>query len=489
MQIRKNANPQNVIINENYSKRKITEFELAECAIKKFSVVFSIISRMSDTSKKLQEWLDKYLNFEKLPQKNIFWLDTMEYLCAKFNHPEIFAPAIHVAGSKGKGSVSAMISSILDATGRNAGLYTSPHILDFFERITSSHRFFDENVYKNAADELISGIESIDRNDLPGKRPLTWFELVTLYAMLCFREEKVDYSVYEVGLGGRLDATNVVTPKVSVITPIELEHTEFLGDTVEKIAFEKGGIIKKNVPAVIAKQSESVKDVFRKIAEEKHSDLKFIDEVVDKIDFEYEDGYMNIEISSKIFKRPIKTKMRLLGKVQAENAALAAVAVKTALPKTTEREIEIGLAAAFLPGRFEIVNLERTFGLETMILDSAHTFNSEKYTIETFDAIFPSKKDATLLFGCAADKNVEKIAPLFKNHFSDIFITKPGNVKISDLDSMKKAFSDAELKFEADEDFEGMIRKAVKNATQKKAPLLITGSFYLVSEVKKLLNV
>ena len=444
---------------------------------------------MYQTSQKLQNWLDKYLNFEKLPQKNIFWLDTMEYFCEQFNHPEIFAPAIHVAGSKGKGSVSAMISSIIDATGKNVGLYTSPHILDFFERIASPHRFFDESVYRKAADDMISKIESLDPNELPGKRPITWFELVTLYGMLCFREEKVDYAVYEVGLGGRLDATNVITPKVSVITPIELEHTEFLGDTVEKIAYEKGGIIKKNVPVVIARQQETVKDVFRKIAAEKSADIKFVDEVVDRIECEYENGYMKVEIESKLFKRPIQTKMKLLGEVQAQNAALAAIAVKTAMPKTKERDIEIGLAAAFLPGRFEIVNLERTFSLQTMILDSAHTYNSEKYTMDTFEKLYGGKKDATLLFGCAADKNVEKIAPLFKNHFSDIFLTKPGNIKASDLKAMEKAFRDAGLSFESDEDFEKIIRAAVKKAALKKSPLLITGSFYLVSEVKKLLNV
>lgn len=444
---------------------------------------------MYQTSQKLQNWLDKYLNFEKLPQKNIFWLDTMEYFCEQFNHPEIFAPAIHVAGSKGKGSVSAMISSIIDATGKNVGLYTSPHILDFFERIASPHRFFDESVYRKAADDMISKIESLDPDELPGKRPITWFELVTLYGMLCFREEKVDYAVYEVGLGGRLDATNVITPKVSVITPIELEHTEFLGDTVEKIAYEKGGIIKKNVPVVIARQQETVKDVFRKIAAEKSADIKFVDEIVDRIECGYENGYMKVEIESKLFKRPIQTKMKLLGEVQAQNAALAAIAVKTAMPKIKERDIEIGLAAAFLPGRFETVNLERTFALQTMILDSAHTYNSEKYTMDTFEKLYGGKKDATLLFGCAADKNVEKIAPLFKNHFSDIFLTKPGNIKASDLKAMEKAFRDAGLSFESDEDFEKIIREAVKKAALKKSPLLITGSFYLVSEVKKLLNV
>jgi len=439
------------------------------------------------TSEKLQNWLDQYLNFEKTPKKNIFWLDTMEYFCEKFHHPEIFAPTFHVAGSKGKGSVSAMISSIIDATGKKVGLYTSPHIIDFFERIGSAHSKFDESVYSNATDELISTIEKIQTKDLPAERPITWFELVTLYGMLCFREAKVDYSVFEVGLGGRLDSTNVITPKISVITPIELEHTEFLGDTVEKIAYEKAGIIKKNVPVVIAKQSESVKEVFRKVAKEKNAPIYFIDEIVDEIKFDYENDFMNVTICSKLFKKPIKTKMRLLGEVQAQNAALSAIAIKLSLPKITEREIEIGLAASYLQGRFEITSASR-FGVETMILDGAHTVRSEKFTMETFEKLYGNNKNATLLFGCAADKDSKDIAPLFKNHFSDIFLTKPGLVKASNLQEIEQSFKNAGLTFESNEDFVLMIQKAIQKAKEKKTPLLVTGSFYLVSEVKKISN-
>lgn len=440
------------------------------------------------TSEKLQNWLDQYLNFEKTPKKNIFWLNTMEYFCEKFHHPEIFSPSFHIAGSKGKGSVSAMISSILDATGKKVGLYTSPHIIDFFERIGSAHTKFDENIYEKATNELTSTIEKIQTKDLPGERPITWFELVTLFGMLCFREAKVDYSVYEVGLGGRLDATNVITPKISIITPIELEHTEYLGDTIEKIAFEKGGIIKKNVPVVIAKQEESVKEVFRNIAKEKNAPIYFVDEVVDNIVFEYEQNFMKVTILSKLFKRPIQTKMRLIGEVQAQNAALSAVALKIALPKITEYEIELGLAGAFLSGRFEITQ-SKNFGIETLILDGAHTVRSVKFTMETFEKLYGQNKNATLLFGCASDKDSKDIAPLFKNHFSDIFLTKPGLVKMSNLEEIKESFTNANLQFEADEDFVLIIKKAISKAREKKTPLLVTGSFYLVSEVKKILSI
>ncbi len=297
------------------------------------------------------DWLDGYLNLEtsrEKASKDVFWLDTMEFLCNKFNHPEIFAPCIHVAGSKGKGSVCAFISSILDADKNSVGLYTSPHIVDFTERVANAHGFFPQNVYETAANELREKIESISPNDFPGGRGLTWFELVTMFAFLTFRRAKVNWSVFEVGLGGRLDATNVVTPKVSVITPLELEHTEFLGDTIEKIAAEKGGIIKKNVPVVSAVQCEEAKNVPRQIAKEKNAPIYFVDECIDvkKIKHKYENSFMSISFGGQSFSQKIKSKIRLLGKLQAENAALAALAVKIALPKISNKTIEVGLSAA-----------------------------------------------------------------------------------------------------------------------------------------------
>lgn len=447
-----------------------------------------IIRIMSESLQKLGQWLDSYLNFEKLPQKDIFWLDTMEFLCAQFNHPEIFAPAFHVAGSKGKGSVSAMISSILDAGGSRTGLYTSPHIIDFAERIGIAHSRLPEKTYADAASELMDGIGKIPAESFPGKRPTTWFELVTLYAMIAFRQAKVDYSVYEVGLGGRLDATNVITPKISVITPIELEHTEFLGDTVEKIAAEKGGIIKRNVPVVVAPQQESVRDVFRTIAKERGSEIRFIDEIVSSVTHRFEGNSMFVKIESPLFRRPLEAKMRLLGEVQAMNAALAAAAVKIALPKTDEAQIEMGLSVASLPGRFEVVDARR-LGFPCAILDGAHTVNSERFTMETYRALFGGRKDGTLLFGCAADKDSADIAPLFAGNFSDVFVTRPGTVKKSDIGEMERSFSRAGIPFTADEDFCAMIKAAVSASARKNAPLLVTGSFYLVSEVRKLLGI
>lgn len=495
---------------------------------------------------KLENWIDSYLNFEKTPKKNIFWLDTMRFFCEKFGQPQDFAPCFHVAGSKGKGSVSTFIASILDEAGYKTGLYTSPHILDFIERVSSPSGAFEEEAYNRAVEEIMSGVKSIPTEELPGQRPITWFELVTLFSFLVFRQAKVDWSVFEVGLGGRLDSTNIVNPKVSVITPIELEHTEFLGDTLEKIAFEKGGIIKENTPVVIARQRPEVRKVFEKIAKEKQAQAIFVEDAIQDLDYKIKNisnciknntiltndslncnneciknhttlqenkyiSLMNVSFSSNIFKRPIQTGTLLIGHFQAENAALAALAVKTALPNISEEVIERGLAKAKLPARFEIVQKPKGFeNIPFLVLDGAHTVNSVRFTMETMNQVFGKTDgrkenmnqfpddtdgrsqdttwDKTLLFACAADKDAKDIAPLFKNQFESVFLTKPGNVKQSDLEKLAKAFDKAEISYDLNEDFESQIKKAFDHANAHKSILLVTGSFYLIAEVKKLLG-
>ena len=218
-----------------------------------------------------ENFAEEYLNFEKTPKKNIFWLDTMEFLCKRLSNPQDCCPSFHVAGSKGKGSISKMIACILEEAGYYTGLYSSPHILNFNERIGTVSGPFPEEVYEKSVKQLIDSITSIKTEELPGKRPVTWFELATLLGMLCFKNAGIKYAVYEVGLGGRLDATNVITPLCSCISQIELEHTEYLGNTEELIAAEKGGIIKQEIPVIVSGQKES---------EKKRSEHRFIMESV-----------------------------------------------------------------------------------------------------------------------------------------------------------------------------------------------------------------
>lgn len=460
-----------------------------------------------------KNWLDSFLNFEKLPTKDIFWLDTIEWLCGKFNNPQESAPCVHVAGSKGKGSVSRMVSSILTESGKKCGLYTSPHIKDFYERVSINGALMDKALYESCALELQEKVDALKNGELPSNRQITWFELVTVYAFLCFRAAKTDANVFEVGLGGRLDATNIVRPKIAVINTIELEHTEFLGDTLEKIAAEKAGIIKENTPVLCAEPtSVGVRAAFEEAARKKNASLYFADELCDGLEYSYEKSsqgqnaaasndlsrasaqyFMNVEMRSPLFSRPLKARLSLLGKVQAHNAFLAAAAVRLAFPEISEDTIERGLEAAALPARFQTIALASDCGAPNnsglLVLDGAHTANSIAGTMETFNALFSDDaRPKRLLFACAADKDVVHIAPLFKDKdgrslFEKITITKLNSAKQSDPQKAAAAFKEAGLSFELLEDYETAILSAVEAAKRDGAILLATGSFYLAAEI------
>lgn len=434
------------------------------------------------------KWLDDYLNFEKTPSKGIFWLDTMKYLCDRFKNPQNYYTTVHVAGSKGKGSVCRMISCILEEAGFSTGLYSSPHITDFRERICTPSGFFDESIYEESIKELVPRIESIIPGTLPGNRPITWFELVTLYSFIVLKNAHVDYGVYEVGLGGRLDSTNIISPKVCCITPIELEHTEFLGDTLEKIAYEKAGIIKYNTPVVIARQqSESVNQVFKDKCKEVKAPYYFVDDFIKNLEYSYKNGLMEVSFKSHLFARPIRTTLKMIGDVQANNAAMAAIAVKELYPMIKEEVIERGLSKAELPGRFErLEHIPSYPKLPLLVLDGAHTVNSIGHTISTMEKLYSEKK-INLLFACAADKDVEDMALLCKEKFNKVFITKPGIVKASNIQKACDAFTKAGISFTSSEDYAHFILEAVKESEDDNAILLVTGSFYLISEVKKAL--
>jgi dihydrofolate synthase/folylpolyglutamate synthase len=431
----------------------------------------------------LETWLDNYLNFERTPQKNIFWLDTMEFLCTKFGNPQNHGRQIHIAGSKGKGSVSAMLNAILRHAGFSCGLYTSPHILDFSERVSLGNASFPDTLYADAAVELIRGVERIPPEDFPGGRPVTWFELVTLFAFLVFRRANVDWAVYETGLGGRLDATNVLRPEISVITNIELEHTEYLGDTLEAVAAEKGGIIKANVPVIIASQAPTVRAVFERIAAEKHAELTFLDDVLRSLKTQTTRNGERIVIDSPRFARPVTATLKMYGAFQAQNAALAALTAKKLLPALDETIIEAGLADASLPGRFQIIANPAKFpGIPALVLDGAHTVASVSQSVRTFSSLFGAPAACALIFACARDKDVEHIAPLFSG-FAPITLTRPGTGKEPDVERLHAAFKNAGLAFCYDADYVHAITSALQDASDAGQPVLVTGSFYLVAEV------
>jgi len=437
------------------------------------------------------EWLENYLDYEHIKKKDDFSLEPMRFLAERFKHPERSFKSIHVAGSKGKGSVSTMMASIMDAAGINAGLYTSPHLLDFKERVSSSRGTFSEEIYGKACDIVVPLIESIIPGSIPGGAEPSWFEIVTLFAFITFREAGLPWAVIETGLGGRLDATNVILPEACVLTPIELEHTEYLGNTIEKIAGEKAGIIKKGIPVFVSEQTNEALSVFALKAEELNAPFFCMKDAIKTLSAQPSVHGLDIVIAfnnlpdGAFFTRPLRARLSLVNSVQAQNAAIAAYTMKYLFPDLAEETIESGLSRAWLPGRFEILDNQ-----PPIILDGAHTIRSISLTVKTFTTLYPGKNH--LVFACAADKAVDEIAQLFKGCFSHITVTRPGDKKQSDLNHASNAFARVftgqERKiYSINENYVTAIQEAISTAREAHAPLLVTGSFYLVAEAKKIL--
>ena len=469
----------------------------------------------------------------------------METLCELAGSPEKCAPSIHVAGSKGKGSVTSMLAAMLSAAGYRAARYMSPHVVDIRERICladaycPASQYFDEDVYVSAGNELRHIAEELlpaQKNQLftaeppdhlqdgwSGCEPTFW-ELLTLLFFLCARYAKCDVIVAETGMGGRLDSTNVLDPLVSVITLIELEHTGILGGTIQAIAGEKAGIIKQGKPLILAKQCDEALEVFKQKAKEKNSPLLYFPDIAMLSDIKVTDQgtEFSIELKQSFFSSSFSSNncqssglaawreslisIPLSGKVQAENASLAIAAVKTAFPQIEEEAIRSGLAKLKIPARFEKIG-EKTLITRQgpFIIDGAHTPESLALCIETFCSLYG--EGGILIFGCAADKDAASMAKIAHNHFSKIIITTPGTFKTSSPEHVYEIFEkiagkDKTLLVKDTREavmraklFAGGCRinsrqgaeTQITQTEEKKEtlPILGTGSFYLVAEIRK----
>ncbi len=426
------------------------------------------------TVQDIYEYLLSFVNAEK-GQAVEFKLDRMRDLAARLGWPEAASPCLHVAGSKGKGSVSTMLASILEASGRKTGLYTSPHILDFRERITRAGEVFPDVAYLAAMEELAPLVVGASPGRFVGNELPTFFELTTLLAFLVYRGEGCNAAVYEVGLGGRLDSTNIVTPEASVITVIELEHTEYLGTTIPEIAGEKAGIIKPGVPAFTGSRDPAALEVFRKVAAERGCELRVLAEECEVRDVrltrsgtEALAAYRDREV----FPEPIRLRTPLIGEAQAENAALAALAARLSSFRPSPEAVLEGIEGASLPARFQILP-----GEPPVILDGAHTPASMAFTAEAFRRLFPGP--GVLVFACAEDKRPGEMARVLAGLFRRAIVTRPGTFKKSDPESAAEAFRAAGYEVDLVPDTKEALGIGIERARSEGVPLLVTGSFYL----------
>ena len=336
------------------------------------------------------------------PGHGVFHLDRMRLLMDRVGNPHLGVPTIHVAGTKGKGSTSAMITSILSADGYRTGLYTSPHLHSVTERI----RVGLEPVSKADFAGLVERLwpESVHVSERGGYGEITFFEFVTGMAFMHFEQVGADYQVIEVGLGGRLDATNVVSPEVCVITPIMLDHVSVLGDTIELIAGEKAGIIKPGVPVTAAPQSEAAIGVFARVAGERGARLVRVDEVAAIRPCRAGLGGQSFEVATSRGEYGLRT--TLLGNYQRENAATAVTAVETLGRPVSRSAVVEGIADVRWPARMQLLSA----GGARVLVDGAHNPESVGHLAAAVRQYFEFER-LTLIFGATRGHSAAGIAP------------------------------------------------------------------------------
>lgn len=418
-----------------------------------------------------KEILDKLFSLHRFGIKP--GLERTLALLAMFDNPHLKIKSIHVAGTNGKGSICSLIASTLMESGLKTGLYTSPHLFEFNERITINGQMISDDELIEISNLVIEKAEAI---------AATFFEITTVIAFEYFARKNVDVVVVETGMGGRFDSTNVINPLVSVISSISIDHTNYLGDTIDKIAFEKAGIIKKEIPVVLADNNNEVFNIIKNKADEQNSDLFFAPELNSIKNIKYNSDYsMSFDISSKVITFPIKT--ALAGKHQIDNhlAAFTALDILRKYFDLNDEHIQLGILKVKencgLKARIEVIDSK-----QPVIIDVAHNPSAFAHLIDTL--IKCSKIDKwNIIFAAMNDKDYSESLKIIKSYTNKLIISKPHIERAETLDNLY----DNALKL----GFENIIKienpeEAYAFGVQENYPLLAAGSFYLLSDMPQL---
>jgi dihydrofolate synthase/folylpolyglutamate synthase len=443
-----------------------------------------IESAYQDTLNYLYSFVDYSLtrSFRYSPEK--FDLNRMHEFVEHLGNPQETYPVIHVAGTKGKGSVSAMCASALQAEGYRVGLYTSPHLQDYAERIQVDGQPIPH-------EDLIDLVQEIKPYLDQGTR-LTTFEITTALAFLYFARRDVSATVAEVGLGGRLDATNVVVPVVSVITSISYDHTDILGKTLKEIAGEKAGIIKPGVPVVVAPQKDEARLAIEAIAAERSAPLTQVgrDFLFAPISHSLasqsmlvwsssEQGLIDAYIESGGDQEwePTRLNIPLLGYHQVENAATAYAALQVSRERglaISDEAVRIGLSRTSWPARFEVLSHH-----PLVVVDSAHNRDSALKLRLALDDYFPGKP-VILVFGASEDKDIEGMFAELMPRVRQVIATQSYHPRAMETERLVKMAHRFGRPVKVVATVEDALAEAVRLA-ENGAMVLVTGSIFVAA--------
>jgi dihydrofolate synthase / folylpolyglutamate synthase len=383
----------------------------------------------------------------------------------------------HVAGTKGKGSTCAMIASIARAGGLSTGLYATPHLHTFRERILLDGEPVSEERFASLTARVALAVDQLVA-EMPELGPPTAFEIVTTMALLAFAEAGVDLAVVEVGLGGRLDATNVVTPDVAAISSISFDHVAILGNTLAEIASEKGGIIKQGRPVAIGLQSSEALETLLRIAGERGAPVHIAGR-----DWSLAGNSGSAHLSGP-WGDWHDVQIGLLGRHQVENAGLALMASWMLYPEIAGNEATArkGLRSVVWPGRFELVAES-----PAVYVDGAHNVDSMIRLVDTLDDIASGSK-LTVIFGVARDKDLPgMLAPLAKRGI-DFIATASNNPRAVDPEDIALSAMKAGIRARVIPDI-GNALKAARTSVGEDGVVCVTGSLYVVAEAREALGI
>jgi dihydrofolate synthase/folylpolyglutamate synthase len=410
-----------------------------------------------------------------------FGLENISVLAASLGNPHLAVPCVHIAGTNGKGSTAAMLESILRTAGSRTGLYTSPHLESINERIRIAGENISDEDFASAWSTVHSTIESLLAGGQLAAHP-TFFECITAMAFVAFRSHDVDFAIYEVGLGGRFDATNIVQPEVAVITPIDFDHENFLGNSIELIAGEKAGIIKPNGLVVSAPQRPEARAVIAKQSEERRARLVEIDQAFDlqREENAGEGLYRATALSNdRQNQQVLILAPKLPGKFQIVNALTAATTATLLNDRGFHVDgyaIERGIEAARWPGR-----LERLGDQPALFLDGTHNPSGARELLKFWDDNFGGRR-ILLVYGAMRDKSVDEIAGLLFPRAETVILTEPLQPRAISAALLDEMVGHHAKKVEIVADPAAALERALALARWDDA-VFATGSLYLVGDL------
>ena len=432
-------------------------------------------------------YIDTFINSERSPdfsrQARFYNLERISRLLAQLGNPHRRLKVVHIAGSKGKGSTAALIASILTHAGYKTGLFTQPHLITPRERCRINFRLISEEDFAQYVDRLKPSIEAMAELASVGR--VSFFEIYTALAFTYFADNTVDFAVVEVGLGGRLDATNVVNPLVSVITPISLEHTAILGDTHEAIAKEKAEIIKPNRPVVLAPQVPEAQAVFETVAADRDAPMDTVGCDIQLKHKNWNTKGQTLDLTTQSASYP-DLFLSLLGEHQAINAATAVGCIERIrqegynVPRTS---IYGGLKEVRWAGRMQVVGRS-----PVILLDGAHSPTSAEALCKAIREVFHYRR-LILVVGLMRDKDLQAIGEVLCPFADEIITTQAfDNPRVTPAEEIAQAWSETGASFQVCPNVREAIPLAQSIATTSDL-ICIAGSIYIVGEAMKVLGI